>query len=257
MRWIEAHTIRQVQRCLSANVPIVGGGSWLLSDGSVPEAVCDLREYPWAQGITGNESGWMIGPDVTLSQWLQALDSENVIAEVIRKMGTPIFRRVATVIGAVANPQPVADLYPVMRLLGADIFYIDLHHDSIQHEKLMWPVRANPRALVGLWVPASTPYRFIAFRKYTKGRLTRVLLNLGTGLAQQGDIMTADFVIGGLSQWPYEDRVAGASHSISHQISQRLRNQGNITPFYQALIMEMCDDVLNQWEHRADRRSEL
>ena len=254
MQWIKGDGLEQVQQCLAERIPVIGGGTWLLSDGAYPPRVLDLREYSWAQGITFHDNGWLIGPDVTLSQWAQVLDHDSVILEVIRHMGSPVFRRVATVVGAIANPQPASDLYTVLRLWGAEIFFIDSREDNIQREKLLWPFYGEPRAIVGVEVPIKPNYGTLFFRKYAKGRMTRVLLTLGAKFSCPQNILTAQFVIGGLSVWPYEVSVKGPSPTIGQQIFQRLSDQQNIIPFYQALIREMSESMVEQWERGRDRR---
>ncbi|WP_053959260.1 FAD binding domain-containing protein [Sulfobacillus thermosulfidooxidans] len=253
MRWIEPSTIEEVQTCLAQHVPIIGGGTWLLQDGHSPQAVCDLTAWAGILGIKRDEQNWTLGPNITLNAWQQALGVNHPISQILSLMGSPAFRRVATVIGVIANPQPVADLYPLLRLLQSSVRYIDTTHVDIQNDVLDWPESAQERAIVGVKVPEIPKDSRVYFRKYAKGRMTRPLINFTVIMTPQGSHWKITFMTCGLSPWPLQGSACGTLREVDQAMRQWVLDREGVNRFYQALILNMWQDIYQQWWNENNR----
>ncbi|OLZ08574.1 FAD binding domain-containing protein [Sulfobacillus thermosulfidooxidans] len=253
MRWIEPSTIQEVQACLAQRVPIIGGGTWLLQDGHNPRAVCDLRAWAGSEEIKHDAQGWTLGSNVTLHAWHEALGANHQISQILSLIGSPAFRRVATVIGVIANPQPVADLYPLLRLLQSSVLYIDTAHDFIQNALVSWPESVQERAIVEVKVPEIPKASRVYFRKYAKGRMTRPLVNFTVIMNPQDSHWGITFMASGLSVWPLQGAACGAPQDIDHAVRQWILEQQDVNPFYQALILNMWQDIYQQWWNENNR----
>lgn len=180
LQWIEASTLDELQSALVQGYRVIGGGTGLLGTENPVDKVVDIRRFPAANQIVDHPSHWQLGPVVTLAH-LQAWAKTHVpgLAEGLDRLGTPVFRNLATIAGRLANRESASDLYPIMRLLGTEVLIVSREEPQPRWLPLEYegPLYGVSRVWLALRIPRSTWHRRIVFEKFTKARLNGSIVN--------------------------------------------------------------------------------
>ncbi|MDA8194697.1 MAG: FAD binding domain-containing protein [Thermaerobacter sp.] len=221
MRLIEAATLDAVRRALADGAVVLGGGTRLLADGQSPPVLLDLRRLPGASDLSSGADGSLwVGSAVSLTRLERAVRSTfPAIAEAVRLMGSPVFRNLATVLGRLANREPVSDLYPPMRLAGARVLVIDPAGGPAWHPlSYQGRIYGPHRAWLALVIPPPS-FLLMRFVKMARTRLNGAIVNGGVLIADDG----VKAVLSGVGPEPWEGDCAGNPQTALANLAARWR----------------------------------
>jgi CO/xanthine dehydrogenase FAD-binding subunit len=121
-------TVEEAYSLVAAGgVPVSGGTSVILRSPTEPHTLVDLTGLPLA-AIDADDAGVTIGATATLTAMLEhpavADLAGGVAAHMLRGVGSPLLRNVATIGGHVARGR-LSDIVPVLLALDATVAYHD------------------------------------------------------------------------------------------------------------------------------------
>ena len=160
----------------------VGGGAdvarTLPSDVTTLIDLCALN----LSSIEERHEGIVIGATATLNEVLEsesvAKICDGVIAEMMRKVGSPLLRNIATIGGTLASAHSWSDVIPLLLVLNAQVTLYDGEYRTIGLGDL-YTLRGQlaDSILTSVTIPASGPGDYAAFHKFSRTAYDIALLN--------------------------------------------------------------------------------
>jgi CO/xanthine dehydrogenase FAD-binding subunit len=144
-------------------------------------ALVDLSGLDLAY-VEERDNGVAIGAMTTLTDLMEhpvlAGYLGGIVPAVLRKVGSPLLRNLATVGGNLVRRQPWSDVVPLFLALGATV----RHFDGIEHEETLAELYGKPGhspedILTEVVLPAQEPVVAAAFEKFSRSAVDIALLN--------------------------------------------------------------------------------
>jgi CO/xanthine dehydrogenase FAD-binding subunit len=123
----------------------------------------------------------------------------GIVPTVIRQVGSPLLRNLATVGGSLVRRQPWSDVVPLFLALGATV----RHFDGTKHEETLAGFYGRPGhspgdILTEIVLPAPKPLAVAAFEKFTRSAVDVALLNCAVFIRTKHDqCVEARIYVGG------------------------------------------------------------
>jgi len=181
-------------------VPISGGTDVILRRRLGQVSLVDLTGLPLS-GIAVGDDALVIGGTTTLTEILEhetaATMASGVLATMLRQVGSPLLRNVATIGGHLARGR-LSDVVPVLLALDASVHY----HDGVDRSKILEAFYAeghnrHPLIVTGLSIPIPRPPSASAFRKFSRTGFDLAILNAACRLdTVDGKVSEARVVVG-------------------------------------------------------------
>ena len=172
-----ADAYRQV---LDGGIPISGGTDVILRRRPLGTSLVDLTGLP-LDAIDVSDDRVVIGATATLTdvlrhETLRAM-AGGVIADMLRQVGSPLLRNVATIGGHVARGR-LSDVIPVLLALDASISFYDGGDRTEGLEAFYAADRHRDRVIVtGISIPIPGTGTAAAFRKFSRTGFDLAILN--------------------------------------------------------------------------------
>jgi CO/xanthine dehydrogenase FAD-binding subunit len=181
-------------------VPVSGGIDVILRAPRGPTTLVDLTGLPLA-GIVRQDDTIVVGATTTLTEMLHhpetASVANGVIEEMLREVGSPLLRNLATIGGHVARGR-LSDVIPVLLALDTTIQF---HDGSDESEALAgFYARAGhrePLIVTGITIPVPQARSAAAFRKFSRTRFDLAILNATCQVDLDGGTVTAARIVVG------------------------------------------------------------
>lgn len=160
---------------------MAAGTDLVLHGGDEITTLIDLSDLNLAY-VEQRDTGIAIGAMTPLSDLLNhsalATYLGGLIPAVLRTVGSPMLRNVATVGGNLIRRQPWSDVVPLFLALGANA----RHFDGTEHEETLAEFYGRPGhspedILTEIVLPAPKPVAAAAFEKFTRSAVDVALLN--------------------------------------------------------------------------------
>ena len=191
----EAH-----QQVLAGAVPVSGGTDVMLRRHLLAAPVVDLTALPLA-GISVEGGTVVVGATTTLTDMLdheavRAIGG-GVLSGMLRHVGSPLLRNVATIGGHVARGR-LSDIIPVLLALDASIAFFDGDDHIETLEQFYGEARhRQPIIVTGISIPVLSPGSAAAFRKFSRTGFDLAILNAACRIdLAGGEVEDARIVIG-------------------------------------------------------------
>jgi CO/xanthine dehydrogenase FAD-binding subunit len=181
-------------------VPVSGGTDVILHARRGPTTLVDLTGLPLA-GVTRKDDMIVVGATTTLTEMLHhpetAAVANGVLEQMLREVGSPLLRNVATIGGHVARGR-LSDVIPVLLALDATIQF---HDGSDKSEALAgFYARSRhrePLIVTGVTIPVPQARSAAAFRKFSRTRFDLAILNAACRVDLDGTTVTAARIVVG------------------------------------------------------------
>ena len=163
------------------------------------------------------DGGLWIGAGLTLTELAESTSAGRyvggVVADVLRRVASPLLRNLATVGGTLASAHPWSDVIPLFIALGAEV---DLHAGEARRmalEDLVLDRAAMARALIThVQLPAAATGAKAAFEKFTRTGFDVGMLNCACYVVlEDGLCRTARIALGGTPDMARRVREAEAA----------------------------------------------
>jgi CO/xanthine dehydrogenase FAD-binding subunit len=181
-------------------IPVSGGTDVILHPRRGPTTLVDLTALPLG-GVGRSGEELVVGANVTLSELLEdsavAGVADGVIATMLRGVGSPLLRNVATIGGHLARGR-LSDVIPVFLALDASIRY----HDGADRTERLADFYASghhrERLIVtGVSIPTPHPPSGSAFRKFSRTAFDLAILNAACRIDLRNGLVSAARVVVG------------------------------------------------------------
>jgi CO/xanthine dehydrogenase FAD-binding subunit len=132
--------------------------------------------------IEGRDNGIAIGAMTTLTDLMEhpVLNDYlgGIVPAVLRHVGSPLLRNLATIGGNLVRRQPWSDVVPLFLALGATV----RHFDGTEHEETLAELYGKPGhtpedILIEVVLPVPKPTAAAAFEKFTRSVVDIAVLN--------------------------------------------------------------------------------
>ncbi|MEX1207014.1 MAG: FAD binding domain-containing protein [Acidimicrobiia bacterium] len=181
-------------------VPVSGGTDVILHRRRSPTTLVDLTGLPLA-GISRVENNIVVGATTTMTEMLHhaetAAVANGVIAQMLREVGSPLLRNVATIGGHVARGR-LSDVIPVLLALDSTIQF---HDGSDKSESLAGfyarEGHREPLIVTGVTIPVPQAGSAAAFRKFSRTRFDLAILNAACRVDLDGETVSAARIVVG------------------------------------------------------------
>jgi CO/xanthine dehydrogenase FAD-binding subunit len=184
----------------AGGIPVSGGTDVILHPRTAPVTLVDLTGLAMA-AIAMDEDALVVGANATLSELLEHPASshiaDGVIATMLREVGSPLLRNIATIGGHLARGR-LSDVIPVLLALDATIRY---HDGSERSEPLAAFYRKRRHAttliVTGVSIPVPRSPSGAAFRKFSRTGFDLAILNAACRIDVEGGTVSAARVVVG------------------------------------------------------------
>ncbi|HSM02252.1 MAG TPA: FAD binding domain-containing protein [Acidimicrobiia bacterium] len=181
-------------------IPVSGGTDVILRRRLGEAVLADLTGLPLA-GIVVGYDAVVIGGTTTLTEMLEheALEAlaGGVLVTMLRRVGSPLLRNVATIGGHLARGR-LSDIVPVLLALDASIQYHDGEDRTDTLESFYADGKnVHPFIVTGLTIPVPRDSSASAFRKFSRTGFDLAILNAACHIDLEGNrVSTARVVVG-------------------------------------------------------------
>jgi aerobic carbon-monoxide dehydrogenase medium subunit len=200
----------------AGGVPVSGGTSVILRSALEPHALVDLMGLPLA-GIDADPGRVTVGANTTLTAMLEhqaiAELGGGVITHMLRGVGSPLLRNVATIGGHIARGR-LSDVVPVLLALDAEVAF----HDGASQAMLLADFYASghhrtPVIVTAIHIPVPVEPSAAHFEKMSRTVFDIALLNAACRVDLAGNAIGAARVVVGETP-SLASRIAEAEASL-------------------------------------------
>ncbi len=173
--------LRQLELGGSGGRIMAAGTDLVLHGGAEITALVDLNELGLSY-VEARDGAIAIGAMTTLTDVLEnpivAQYSDGVIPGMLRQVGSPLLRNVATIGGNLMRRQPWSDVIPLFMALGASVVLFDGEsHSQGLHDLYRKPGRPVGSILTEVVLPPQPAHAAAAFRKHARSTVDVATLN--------------------------------------------------------------------------------
>ncbi len=180
---------------------MAAGTDLVLSGSDEITGLVDLGDLGLAY-VEERDGAIAIGATTTLTELLEspaaAAYLDGVVPEMLRRVGSPLLRNVATVGGNLARKQPWSDIIPVFRALGASITLFDGDERSESIDDLYTETaHLTGTILTEVVLPRQPAGTAAAFWKFTRSAVDIATLNCAALIqSEEGTCIRARIFVG-------------------------------------------------------------
>jgi len=184
----------------AGGIPVSGGTDVILHPRTAGATLVDLTGLAMA-AIALDDDALVVGANATLSDLLEhpaaSRLADGVIAKMLREVGSPLLRNIATVGGHLARGR-LSDVIPVLLALDATIGY----HDGAERSEPLaafYRERRHTSTLIvtGITIPVPRAPSGAAFRKFSRTGFDLAILNAACRVDMEGGRVSAARVVVG------------------------------------------------------------